>query len=258
MRIFAYRDYHRRHYSLVASGQYERSLRLLEAIAGRDKISVLDVGCGSGAFLAEASDDYDCAGIELTEGAAAKANENSGVPVTLLEGALDADRRFDVIRLGHVLTATPEPEGMLRSLEPLLARRGMFLIETALERNPSLTFWSASTVKWIRRTLRTDEPGVWVPTLFWRSDQRALRRFFSERMEYETLHFEVFEDGWPVWTPADIPTTSSDRIRFGIARLAVGLASHRSPLAGRLGNKAVLVVQPNWAQPRPLSPAKSG
>ena len=112
------------------------------------RTTLLDFGCGSGAFLRSAAlRGYAARGVEYTDKAAEMAQSVSGVRVGRLESLLDEGAKFDVVRLGHVITAISDPAALLRTLEQLVAPGGFFLIETAAENTPSVAYWTTAAVK---------------------------------------------------------------------------------------------------------------
>ena len=102
---------------------YERLLDRLPAGARR----LLDVGCGSGAFLVCARDrGLEAVGLELAHAAARAARERAGVPV--LVGGLEAlapAARFDVVTLWNVLDQVPDPLQLLAECRARLAPNGL-------------------------------------------------------------------------------------------------------------------------------------
>lgn len=93
--------------------------------------SLLDVGCGSGAFLLNAQSlGWRVKGVDADETAVAQA-QGSGLDVALggIE-ALGADERFDVITLSHVLEHVHDPEQLLRACREHLTTSGELHVDT--------------------------------------------------------------------------------------------------------------------------------
>lgn len=113
----------------VANGR--RRLRLLRRLAPKAR-TILDVGCGTGAFLLAARNEYDVTGVDVSEEAVAVVREHLGLTahagdvrtLDLPEESLDVVTLFDAIE--HV----PKPEGTLRRVRELLAPRGLVVITT--------------------------------------------------------------------------------------------------------------------------------
>ena len=108
--------------------------------------TLLDVGCGDGAFLrcAQAA-GWDVAGsdIHLTDGA-----RRTGV--RLFEGPLpdirfDGDR-FDAIRFNQVLEHTPDPLAQLRAARRVVSDGGILLIGV-----PNIAAWGTRLKNWQSR-----------------------------------------------------------------------------------------------------------
>lgn len=94
--------------------------------------ALLEVGCASGYFLAEAQRrGYDCRGIEPSGSEAARARERTGVPVFagVVEDADLADASVDVVCAWHVLEHIVRPVDTLRRLRGALRPGGTLLLE---------------------------------------------------------------------------------------------------------------------------------
>lgn len=92
---------------------------------------VLEVGSGSGAFLATVRPYVgDVVGIEPDVGSRTWVTEELGIRVLsdLAELTPD-DAGFDLVVLSHVLEHVPDPVGFLRQLRPLLGAGGHLLVE---------------------------------------------------------------------------------------------------------------------------------
>lgn len=94
---------------------------------------MLDVGCGSGAFLRRMRQaGWEVVGIEPDTRAAARLAAREGWPIYgALEDLLRArEPRFDVIVLGHVIEHLPDPICTFAMLKGLLADGGRILLTT--------------------------------------------------------------------------------------------------------------------------------
>jgi SAM-dependent methyltransferase len=94
--------------------------------------SLLDVGCGDGAFLAEARDcGWQVVGLEPDHRAAAVARQRGlEVRVGGLECLQAQTGAFDVITLSHVIEHLPRPVQALRDCRRLLKPGGQLWLET--------------------------------------------------------------------------------------------------------------------------------
>jgi len=93
----------------------------------------LDVGCGSGQFLALLKKHgWETAGVDVSAAAAAAAERAYGISVTV--GEIAACRpehgRFDFINMSHVIEHMYDPLAGLRSAKELLSRGGEIYVET--------------------------------------------------------------------------------------------------------------------------------
>lgn len=97
-----------------------------------DKKTILDVGCASGAFLAEAEHDgWKTKGIELSEDAVGRAKSEYHLDV--MQGDIFDERleagAFDVVTMWHVLEHTIDPMEVLQRAHDLLTPTGLLFIE---------------------------------------------------------------------------------------------------------------------------------
>ena len=93
----------------------------------------LDVGCGSGQFLALLKKHgWKTAGVDVSAAAAAAADRAYGISVKVGEitACRPEDGRFDFINMSHVIEHMYDPLGGLRSAKELLSGDGEIYIET--------------------------------------------------------------------------------------------------------------------------------
>ena len=108
--------------------QFAAQLARLEGYVSRRPATLLDVGCGAGAFLAFARDR--AWRVNGTDVVVTDAARDTGA--RLWEGQLPAIRfdgsRFDVVRFSHVLEHTPDPLEELRRARALVTDDGYLLV----------------------------------------------------------------------------------------------------------------------------------
>ncbi len=94
--------------------------------------SLLDVGCGSGAFLERMRNSgWRVMGTEPDPNAAARLRDRLGFPVFgSVEDVEAQPERFDLITLSHVIEHVPDPLATLRQLAALLGPNGRLMITT--------------------------------------------------------------------------------------------------------------------------------
>ena len=117
--------------------------RLAErSLASRDRPArVLDIGCGSGQFLARLiARGHEGHGTELSKATGARASRVPGLELRV--GALTADTYpagwFDLISIWHVLEHLPDPDQVLRLCHGWLREGGALLIAV-----PNADSWQA-------------------------------------------------------------------------------------------------------------------
>ena len=126
---------------------------------------LLDIGCGTGNFLAAAREaGYDVTGIELDRNAARFAKERCGLqnvfPVTIAEFVeSQAKQQFDVVTFFEVLEHQSAPADFLRKVSACVAPRGVIAMSVpnrerwltgpdVLDYPPNhFLRWSASSLK---------------------------------------------------------------------------------------------------------------
>ena len=121
--------------------KWQAMLDRLGARAGEIR-SLLDVGCGTGAWLAwlrERLPDVRCEGIELDPtraGLAARANPDARIHTAdALAGLSQAGGPFDLITLWDVFEHVPDPARLLAGLARQLAPGGQLYLQTINEQS---------------------------------------------------------------------------------------------------------------------------
>lgn len=125
--------------AITGAGKADRALRALRGLP-HDGVSVLDVGCGDGALLAELRarrPRWTLAGVEVAVAPARIARERlPGIDVRVYDGSRLPwpGANFDVALLSHVLEHVADPQATLREV----ARVGrLVVVEVPLEDNLS-------------------------------------------------------------------------------------------------------------------------
>ncbi len=108
-------------------------LGLIEQGHHRNGPLLLDIGCGEGFFLFNASSaGYNARGIELSQDAAEYARREFGLDVEArpFEELRLPENRFDVVTLWQVLEHVPHPLAILREVHRILKPGGLLALST--------------------------------------------------------------------------------------------------------------------------------
>jgi len=200
-KMYSKENYHDEHYSECAVEKYSGSAMLLRSQVGGGK-TLLDFGCGNGAFLMAAKTaGFRCAGVEMDAKTIEFASSNSGCPVYTLKQLQLRNERFDVIHMGDVLEHLPDPVTLFEDLKAFLNEGGMFFVEGPLENNPSPVYFSARLFGLVKKIIGISVVGNHAPTHLLRVSATAQQKFFSKRLQFDEQYFEVYETGWPYLLP---------------------------------------------------------
>lgn len=131
--------------SRALKGKISRINRLFDLKPGK----LLDVGCGTGYFLAGMkASGWQAEGIEPDKGAAKEAEMRSACKV-YGEAELDlfSESSFDLITMWHVLEHVSDPVGRIRQLKRILKPGGRLIIavpnHSSLDARHYTSFWAA-------------------------------------------------------------------------------------------------------------------
>ena len=122
-------------------GRARLARRLVAKIPPDGAGRVLDVGCGSGQFLARLSaSGLSCDGTELSKETGRRASEVAGIRLHV--GTLEPDTyppgSFDLISIWHVLEHLPDPDHVLGLCARWIDERGALLVAV-----PNIDSWQA-------------------------------------------------------------------------------------------------------------------
>lgn len=95
------------------------------------KISILDVGCGSGYFLSTLpADRFNCYGVEINRRGRELAR-NRGIKIIGSQlNKVRLDHKFDVVTMWHVLEHIEKPRELMNDINHLLSSNGILVFQT--------------------------------------------------------------------------------------------------------------------------------
>jgi len=121
-------------YHLVKKWMFDYKFKVIDKYKSGE--TILDIGAGTGDFLAEAKKrNWKVTGVEPNNDARALA-ENKGIPLD--SNLIDIDSNFDVITLWHVLEHVYDLDQYIRFLKNHLSSNGVLLIAV-----PNFKSWDA-------------------------------------------------------------------------------------------------------------------
>ncbi|WP_299883621.1 class I SAM-dependent methyltransferase [uncultured Lacinutrix sp.] len=157
-------------YHLVRNYSLNRKLKLINSFNSEQK-KLLDIGCGTGAFLNIAkNNNWDIIGIEPDDKARKIANVLTGNLVYSPEKISKLkEKSFDVITLWHVLEHLPNLEEQLSILKKLLKDNGTLIIAVpnykSFDAKYYKNFWAAFDV----------------PRHLWHFSQKSISNLFAKQ-----------------------------------------------------------------------------
>ena len=156
-------------YHWVRNYSLQQKLKLINKYSSQPN-SLLDIGCGTGDFLATAQKaGWEIQGVEPDAGARVIANKKTSNSVKDVEALEDfANASFDVITLWHVLEHLPNLDEQIKILDKLLKPEGTLILAVPNFKSYDAThykeFWAAYDV----------------PRHFWHFSQDTISKLFSK------------------------------------------------------------------------------
>lgn len=214
--------------------EFEQAVEDLDRIGAR---RVIDVGCGSGAFIRQLRQSRPALEVEGYEITPVLVESLRAQGVNMLTGTLDEVAKatrsippFDAVCMFQVLEHAPDPVEFFDTFAPLVRRGGWIIVSTPDEGGPISQFWNSLT------ELPPHHVSKWTEAAFRKLlDERGFR---VERVRHEPLADYLWDSYLPpLWDKGIWPsliydpvarsrnlTELNDRVRFGINCLkAAGL-----------------------------------
>lgn len=196
------------------------------------KATILDYGCGTGHFLANANHHgFECDGAEFNPDYI-KILSTSFPQRTFhtVQQVLSSDFSggYDVIRLSNVLEHLTNPKEIIIKLSTYLNPGGMILVEGPIEENFCLASafrkFYFRLAKWIRPGRTVSDP----PYHIFLSGAANQRQFFKDCGLLEE-HYKTSEDAWPFPSSFREAKGLQGKITFIVANISIAITK----MAGR-------------------------
>jgi 2-polyprenyl-3-methyl-5-hydroxy-6-metoxy-1,4-benzoquinol methylase len=139
-------------YHFVRKRTIERKRKMLCSVTGLSKGTMLDVGCGTGAFLYEMKQHgWQATGLEPDADARAVAKEQYGLELQEADQLYQLSaRQFDAITLWHVMEHVHDLQAYVQQLKNLLSEKGKLFIAvpnyTSADATTYQQYWAAYDV----------------------------------------------------------------------------------------------------------------
>ena len=196
-----------------------RKKKLMESFTGKKTGSILDVGCGTGAFLHTMKQaGWEVTGLEPDENAAKKAKELYGIaPIKADEIYNLSAASFDAITMWHVLEHVHDLHGYMKKLKSLLKPGGKLFIAV-----PNYTSYDAANYKqyWAAYD---------VPRHLYHFSPKSMKELF-------TLHGLNIEKMLPMWFDSFYVSMLSEQYQNGKPNALVGIIAGGISNVKALGN----------------------
>lgn len=117
-------------YHTVRNYQFYRKKSLISKLNNKGNISLLDIGCGTGDFIAYCQKkNWSCFGVETDEKARKYAQDNNKCSVyKSIDEAINCEERYDIITMWHVLEHVYDLSNYLNKIKTLLKDGGWLIL----------------------------------------------------------------------------------------------------------------------------------
>ena len=190
-------------YQMVKKYNLKQKLHLIESLALSGK-SILDVGCGTGSFLAVCKKNgWKTEGVEPVDNARRTAENKLKQALYKDVFHIDEKAKYDLISLWHVLEHVPDYEAYIRHLKNLLKKDGVLLIAVPNYKSYDAKYYGKYWAAWD------------VPRHLWHFSQESMHHIFQQQnMEiiktlpmkwdayYVSLLSETYKHGKKNWIKA--------------------------------------------------------
>ena len=192
--------YHDLHYQDKSLIEYIKSADLLKKYL-KSGATVLDYGCGVGAFLiALKQSGFTPIGVEYDEKTVLEVFKNTNFTVYSIDGfpKPSSNIKFDAIHLGDVLEHLPNPKIILEQLLQYLNPAGVLFVEGPLEINHSPVYWASCIAGRLKKLIKPNLISNHPPTHLFRVNGESQLTFLkSINPSCKLVYWQIYETGWP-------------------------------------------------------------
>lgn len=216
-------------YHVVRKLALKKKVDLINGFKPEEK-TLLDIGCGTGDFLATAQEQgWNITGIEPNDQARALANKNTSNKVfDNPEISKLKNERYDVITLWHVLEHLPDLEHHISEFKRLLKPNGYLVIAVpnfkSFDANHYKEFWAAYDV----------------PRHLWHFSPKAIKLVFEE------VNMTVVNKK-PMWFDSFYVSLLSEKYKTGSMNPAkgfyIGLVSNLKAIRSKQYSSVIYIIK---------------
>ena len=199
LKLYNNNSYHEKFYSNTDIRQYKESAKYINSFL-KKKVKFLDFGCGTGHFIKEIKDKYECYGVEFDLKTIEECKNRIDNAVFLNNIEISENKFnnfFDIIHLGDVLEHIVDPDKFLINLNKKIKEKGFLYIEGPIERNISLVNYSIILFGNIKKLFRPTVKNNFKPYHLYFCNFKNQISMINKLKKYKIIKYQIYETGWP-------------------------------------------------------------